>query len=119
MLIASWWVTRWMAGAAGPRVFFALLATGVCAGTIRGHLLFVEWSRPATIRVELRRLARWLRLLEVTFGLVSGASALAVGSDHPVAGTLFLAAAAIMTMSIFAMEPATTRSAFSSAPEPP
>ncbi len=112
MLVAARWIVHWMGGAAASPAFFALLATGVSAGTIRGHLLFVEWSRPAAIRAELQRLRRWSCILEAAFGVAAGLSAMAVGGDHPFAATLFLAAGAVMTMALFAMEPATTRTAF-------
>jgi hypothetical protein len=114
MLIASRWVMHWSGGPFAWPAFFVLLVTGVSAGTIRGHLLFVEWSRPAAIHTELARLRRWSRILEVAFAAIACVSALAAGGAHPIAATLYLAAAAIMTMALFAMEPATTRTAFPS-----
>lgn len=112
LLIAAWWVAAWVGSPVRFPLFLGLLVCGVSAGTLRAHLLFVEWTRPHTIHGELRRLTPWLRVLEVTLGAAVGVSALAVGPDHPVASTLLLVAAAITTVSIFVMEPATTRSAF-------
>ena len=116
LLIAAWWVAAWIGRPVRIPFFLGLLVCGVSTGTLRAHLLFVEWTRPDTIQGELQRLTPWLRAIEVGLGAVVGAAALAVGSDHPVASTLLLAAAAIMTVSVFVMEPATTRSAFGETP---
>jgi predicted Ser/Thr protein kinase len=118
LLIAAWWVAAWIGSPVRFPLFLGLLVCGVSAGTLRAHLLFVEWTRPHTIHGELRRLTPWLRVLDVILGAAVGASALAVGPGHPMASTVLLVAAAITTVSVFVMEPATTRSAFGRTPEP-
>jgi len=112
MLYPVWKARVWTPGARGTLLFLAAVAAAGVAANLRLHLWFTSRFYPAELPAQRARAALAIRVADVAFAAVLAAAALLIHDSHPFWAALLLGAAVADVVSVWAIEPATTRAAF-------
>jgi predicted Ser/Thr protein kinase len=112
MLYPAWRARVWTPGARGTLLFLAAVAAVGVAANLRLHLWFTSRFYPAELPAQRARAAFAIRAADIGFAVVLAAAALLIHDSHPFWAALLLGAAVADVVSVWAIEPATTRAAF-------
>jgi hypothetical protein len=112
MLYPVWKARVWTPGTRGTLLFLAAVAAAAVAANLRLHLWFTSRFYPAELPAQRARAALALRAGDIGLAVVLGAAALLIHDSHPFWAALLLGAAVADVVSVWSIEPATTRAAF-------
>jgi hypothetical protein len=112
MVYPAWRARVWIPEPWNLMFFFALLAAGATAVSVRLHLFFTSRSYPSELSFQRERARPWTRSSDGVFVAALLLAALFIGSDHSEIAALLLAFSVAATVSMLIIEPATARAAF-------
>jgi predicted Ser/Thr protein kinase len=112
MLYPVWLARDWLDRPWRSLAFFAALSMVISSATMRLHLRFASRVHPQTLAAERARFFPWIAAADLLYALILCALAVQGADGHDALAALLLAAAIISVLSLFVIEPATTRAAF-------
>ena len=112
MLVPAWMARPWLAQPWSRVFLLTTLAMVAAATSLRLHLWFTAAAFPRQLAEQHARTWRWTRLCDAGLAVTLIAAAGALGDSHAAFAMLFLGVAVALLVTSFAIEPATTRSAF-------
>jgi hypothetical protein len=112
MLYPLWQVRSWVGGRTGAALFFGGLVLVSITATLRLHLWFTSRYYPAELAKQRMRSAPWIQWPEAAFAVLLLISAVGVADDHAGNAALLAAVAIGLAVSLWIIEPTTTRAAF-------
>jgi hypothetical protein len=118
MVIPAWTARGIIGGTPGRVFFFATLASVIVAANLRLHLWFTSRFYPGELPWLRTRVTRWIHAADWIFAAALIGGALQLEDDRSPLAILLMAFGVGAAVSFLFIEPATTRAALRSQPEP-
>jgi serine/threonine protein kinase len=112
MIYPAWRARVWMPADYGMPFFFAVLISAAVTTALRLNLRFTARLYPGELPAQRARATPWIRGGDTGFALTLLLGAVAIASEHPEIGTLFVTTAVVSLVASYIIEPTTTRAAF-------